>query len=113
MENNQDFMKDQEMIAMLEQLRHDIVADIEKRKMTYIGQDGHDYYDKESLDAANKDYIERMYKFIGRDGHEYGTTEQLDAANQRYNETMLSKIKEDNGIYYNDSDNLETSHKIR
>ena len=105
MQNSQDFMNSPEMVAMLEQLRHDIDADIEKRKLAYIGKDGKDYYDKESLDAANKEYIERMrrtmYTYIGKDGREYSTTEELRAAN---------KIIEKQDLYYN---NPDIPHKTR
>lgn len=93
MKNSQNFMNSPEMIAMLEQLKHDIDADIERRKFAYIGKDGQTYYDKESLDRANKAYIESMYKFIGKDGHEYGTTEELEAANKRFVESMFPKIE--------------------
>ena len=92
MESQQDFMKSPEMIQMLEQLRQDINADIERRKYAYIGKDGHDYYDKESLDAANKAYIERMYTYIGKDGRNYSTTKELEIANSRYEDMMNPKI---------------------
>lgn len=56
MDNGKDFNNSPEIIAMLEKLRHDIDANIERRKMAYIGKDGKDYYDKQSLDLANKMY---------------------------------------------------------
>ena len=73
---NAMFENRQSMVQMLEQLKHDVAADIEKRKFAYIGKDGKDYYDIKSLDSANKAYIERMYTFIGRDGREYSTTKE-------------------------------------
>lgn len=109
MPNNQNFMNSPEMVSILEQLKRDINADIEKRKLAYIGKDGKDYYDKESLDAANKAYVESMYKFIGRDGHQYSTTEELQAANKMYEETMFPKIDKQD-LYYN---NPEIIHKTR
>ena len=107
MDNGKDFMKSPEMIAMLEQLRHDIDADIKRRKMAYIGKDGKDYYDKQDLDTANKAYIETMYKFIGRDGREYSTNAELEMANQ---ETIFSKMETNNGSSYED---IESSRKMR
>lgn len=99
MENMNKFMQEPEMLAMLEQLKKDIDADIERRKMaysvmddiergkiSYIGKDGKDYLDKQSLDAANKLYIQTMYTFIGKDGFTYSTSEGLEAANKRYDE---------------------------
>lgn len=103
MEKNQNFMNVPDMISMLEQLKLDINADIERRKLAYIGKDGKDYYDKESLDVANKLYVESMYKFIGRDGQQYGTTEELRAANKRYEETMFPKMEKEN-LYYSNPD---------
>ena len=64
MDNGKDFNNSPEIIAMLEKLRHDIDADIERRKMAYIGKDGKDYYDKQSLDLANKMYQETMFPKI-------------------------------------------------
>lgn len=99
MENMNKFMQEPEMLAMLEQLKKDIDADIERRKMaysvkddiergkiSYIGKDNKDYLDKQSLDAANKLYIQTMYTFIGKDGFTYSTSEGLGAANKRYDE---------------------------
>ena len=105
MEQKQNPINNSDMISILEQLKHAINADIERRKLayTYIGEDGKDYYDKESLDIANKLYVESMYKFIGSDGQQYSTTEQLRVANKRYRETMFPKIEKEN-LYYNNPD---------
>lgn len=118
-ENRQAVMDNLSMIQMLEQLRIDINADIERRKDAYIGRDGRDYFDKESLDLANKKYIEKIYKFIGKDGKGYSTFEELEAVNKRYNDMMFPR-KENillypepisrEQIYYDD---LDTSHKRR
>lgn len=110
MEEKPNFMKDQEMISMLEQLRRDIDADIEKRKRVFIGKDGREYYDNVSLEMANKEYIERMYQLIGKDGRMYGTIEELEVANQGYVDTMFPKIEKDENLCYDDS---EVSHKRR
>lgn len=110
MDNGKDFMKSPEMIAMLEQLRHDIDADIERRKMAYIGKDGKDYYDKQDLDTANKAYIETMYKFIGRDGREYSTNAELEMANKMYQETMFPFIDKD-GRGYSTNTELEMANQ--
>ena len=67
------------------------------------------YYDKKSLDLANKAYIESMYKFIGKDGRQYSTPEELQAASKMYEETMFPKIDKQD-IYY---DNPEIIHKTR
>ena len=99
MQNNQDFMNGPDMVSILEQLKHDIDADIEKRKLAYIAQDGNDYYDKTSLDAANKAYVESMYKFIGRDGRQYSTTEELQSANEMYEEIMFPNIDQQDNIH--------------
>lgn len=56
-----------DMLILLDRLKKDIDSDIERRKQAYIGKDSKDYYDKKSLDIANKEYIERMYSFIGKD----------------------------------------------
>ena len=111
MQNNHDFMNSSEMVSMLEQIRRDINADIERRKLAYayIGKDGKDYYDKESLDMANKAFVETMYKFIGKDGQQYSTTEELQAANKKYEETMFPKIEEQD-LSYN---NPDIPHKTR
>ena len=103
MEKKQNSINSSDMILMLEQLKRDINADIERRKIAYIGKDGKDYYDKESLDVANKLYVENMYKFIGRDGQQYGTTEELRAADKRYEETMFPKMEKEN-LYYKNPD---------
>ena len=103
MEKKQNPINNPDMISILEQLKHDINADIERRKLAYIGKDGKEYYDKESLDVANKLYVESMYKFIGRDGQQYSTTEQLRAADKRYEETMFPKIEKEN-LYYSNPD---------
>lgn len=118
-ENRQAVMDNLSMIQMLEQLRRDINADIEKRKIAYIGQDGRDYFDKESLDLANKEYIEKIYKFIGKDGKDYSTSEELEVANKRYNDMMFPR--EENKLLYPEPipreqiyyDDLDTSHKRR
>ena len=118
-ENRQTIMENLSMIQMLEQLRRDINADIERRKLAYIGKDGKDYYDDESLDLANKEYIERIYKFIGKDRMDYSTSEELDVANKRYNDMMFPR--EENKLLYPDPipreqiyyDDLDTSHKRR
>ena len=107
MNNFKDLMNSSEMITLLEQLRLDINADIERRKIAYIGKDGKDYYDKESLDRANKFYIENMYKYIGKDGHEYSTTEELDAANKRYQQDRFPEIEKIN------NNDIERSYKTR
>ena len=99
MQNNQDFINGPDMVSKLEQLKRDINADIEKRELAYIGQDGKDYYDKESLDAINKAYVESMYKFIGRDGRQYSTTEELQSANEMYEEIMFPNIDQQDNIH--------------
>ena len=110
MENNHDFTNSPDIITMLEQLKHDIESDIEWRKgaYTYIGKDGKYYYDKKSLDLANKAYIESMYKFIGKDGRQYSTPEELRAANRIYEEEIFPKIEKQD--FY---DNNEIIHKSK
>ena len=99
MEQKQNPINNPDMISILEQLKHDINADIERRKLAYIGKDGKDYYDKESLDIANKLYVESMYKFIGRDGRQYSTTEELQSANEMYEEIMFPNIDQQDNIH--------------
>jgi len=96
MEKRDDIMQSPEMIALLEQLRRDINEDIERRKLAYIGKDGHTYYDIESLNAANKLYVQTMYTFIGKDGRSYGSTQDLEAANNAYFDYMNPKIEKPN-----------------
>lgn len=90
-ENRQTIMENLSMIQMLEQLRRDINADIERRKLAYIGKDGKDY----------------------------STSEELEVANKRYNDMMFPR--EENKLLYPDPipreqiyyDDLDTSHKRR
>ena len=104
MDNGKDSMNGHEMIAMLEQLKQDIDADIERRKAayTYIGKDGKYYYDKKDLDIANKAYIENIYKFIGRDGREYSANTELEIANKMYQKTIFSKVERNDSSSYED-----------
>ena len=87
MEKKHNPMNNTEMISMLEQLRRDIDTDIDKRKFTYRGKDGKDYFDKESLDVANRIYEETMNSKIYKDS-------------KYYNEPDIPK----DSIYYNDPD---------
>lgn len=90
-ENRQTIMENLSMIQMLEQLRRDINADIERRKLAYIGKDRKDY----------------------------STSEELEVANKRYNDMMFPR--EENKLLYPDPipreqiyyDDLDTSHKRR
>ena len=69
------------------------VMGIDKRKITYRGKDGKDYFDKESLDVANRIYEETMNSKIYKDSKYYNNPD----------------IPRDS-IYYDDPD---ISHKTR
>ena len=64
MPKDNDFINDPEMRAMAISLREELAKEAQKRKNPYIGKDGKYYYDKESLDEANRMYNETRYTKI-------------------------------------------------
>ena len=99
MDNNKDFMESPEMKTMLEQLAKDIDKDIDSRKFAFIGRDGKEYYTKEDLDRANKEYMDMMHPFKGKDGREYRTMEEVRRADKEFLESQMQYPKEK--LYYN------------